>query len=132
MILAREPCRSRIPCRMPHLLQRLAEADAAGWVAGLRWAHWRLQAPKFLRQTFVEWAGLSIPHCDWAKAFYDQQRARGSSHQAALRALAFKWIRILYRCWQTRTPYDESTYLNALKRRGSPLLISMAPIAKTS
>ena len=86
------------------------------------WVHWRLQCPKFLRQTFVEWAALSIPHCYWAKAFYEQQRARGSSHQAALRALAFKWIRILYRCWQDRTPYDEATYLNALKRRGSPLL----------
>jgi hypothetical protein len=34
-----------------------------------------------------------------------------------VRALAFKWIRILYRCWQTRTPYDEATYLNALRRR---------------
>ena len=36
--------------------------------------------------------------------------------------IAFKWIRILYRCWQTRIPYDESTYLKALERRGSPLL----------
>ncbi len=86
------------------------------------WVHWRLQCPKFLRQTFVEWAALSIPHCYWAKAYYEQQRARGSSHQAALRALAFKWIRIAYRCWQNRTPYDEATYLTALKRRGSPLL----------
>lgn len=86
------------------------------------WVHWRLQCPKFLRQTFVEWAALSIPHCYWAKAYYEQQRSRGSSHQAALRALAFKWIRIVYRCWQNRTPYDEATYLNALKRRGSPLL----------
>ena len=86
------------------------------------WVHWRLQCPKFLRQTFVEWAALSIPHCYWAKAFYEQQRARGSSHQAALRALAFKWIRILYRCWQERKPYDEAKYLNALKRRGSPLV----------
>jgi hypothetical protein len=51
-----------------------------------------------------------------------QQRDKGSSHQPALRALAFKWLRILYRCWQTRTPYDESVYLNALKKRGSPLL----------
>jgi hypothetical protein len=42
--------------------------------------------------------------------------------QAALRALAFKWIRIVYRCWQTRTSYDEATYLSALKRRGSPLM----------
>lgn len=86
------------------------------------WVHWRLQCPKFLRQTFVEWAALSIPHCYWAKAYYEQQRSRGSSHQAAVRSLAFKWIRIVYRCWQNRTPYDEATYLTALKRRGSPLL----------
>ena len=46
----------------------------------------------------------------------------GARHQAALRALAFKWIRVLHRCWADRTPYDESRYLNALKRRGSPLL----------
>jgi len=65
---------------------------------------------------------LSIPHCYWAKAYYAQQRARGSSHQAALRALAFKWIRIAFRCWQNRTPYDETTYLNALKQRRSQLL----------
>jgi transposase len=86
------------------------------------WVHWRLQCPTFLRQTFVEWAALSIPHCYWAKAFYEQQRKRGCSHQAALRALAFKWIRIVFRCWQNRTPYDEATYLNALKRRCSPLM----------
>lgn len=86
------------------------------------WVHWRLRCPKFLRQTFVEWAAHSIPYCYWADAYYRQQRAKGSSHQAALRALAFKWIRIVYRCWQTRTPYDEATYLSALKRRGSPLI----------
>ncbi len=86
------------------------------------WVHWRLQCPKFLRQTFVEWAALSIPHCYWAKAYYQQQRSRGATHQVALRSLAFKWIRIVYRCWTNRTPYDETTYLNALKRRGSPLL----------
>ena len=86
------------------------------------WIHWRLVCPTFLRQTFVEWAAHTIPHSFWAAAYYHQQRDKGCSHQAAVRALAFKWIRILYRCWQTRTPYDESTYLNALKRRGSPLL----------
>ena len=39
------------------------------------WVHWRLQCPKFLRQTFVEWAALSIPHCYWAKALYDLDAA---------------------------------------------------------
>jgi len=87
-----------------------------------RWVHWRLHCPRFHRQTFVEFSASSLPHCYWAKAYYDQQRSRGSSRQAALRALAFKWIRIMYRCWQNRSPYDEATYLKALKRRGSPLL----------
>jgi hypothetical protein len=43
-----------------------------------------------------------------------------------VRALAFKWLRILYRCWQDRTPYDESIYLQALTRRGSSLLHNLA------
>ena len=90
------------------------------------WVHWRLACPTFLRQTFVEWAGSTIPRSFWASAYYHRQRAKGSSHQAAVRALAYKWIRILYRCWQTRTPYDESVYLLALKRRGSPLIAAMA------
>ena len=94
------------------------------------WVHWRWQCPTFLRQTFVEWAGQTINKSFWAGAYYRQQRAKGSSYQAAVRALAFKWIRILYRCWQTRTPYDESTYLNALRKRGSPLLKNLELIAK--
>ena len=72
--------------------------------------------------TFVEWAGQTINKSFWAGAYYRQQRDKGSSYQAAVRALAFKWIRILYRCWLTRTPYNETTYLNALRKRGSPLL----------
>ena len=86
------------------------------------WVHWRLQCPKFLRQTFVEWAAQTIPRSFWAGAYYRQQRAKGSSHHIAVRALAFKWIRILYRCWQTRTPYNETMYLNVLRKRGSRLL----------
>lgn len=86
------------------------------------WVHWRWQCPTFLRQSFVEWAGQTINKSFWAGAYYRQQRGKGSSYQAAVRALAFKWIRILYRCWKTRTPYDETTYLNALRKKGSPLL----------
>jgi hypothetical protein len=49
-------------------------------------------------------------------------------HQAALRALAFKWIRILYRCWVDRVPYDEPRYLLALRKRQAPLLQVAASI----
>ena len=86
------------------------------------WVHWRWQCPTFLRQTFVEWAAQTINKSYWAGLYYQQQRSKGCSHQAAVRALAFKWIRILYRCWKTRTPYDENRYLRALQERGSPLL----------
>jgi transposase IS116/IS110/IS902 family protein len=93
------------------------------------WVHWRLQCPKFLRQTLVEWASESIRHAFWARAYYAQHRAQGHTHQAATRALAFKWSRILYRCWQTNTPYHESMYLNALVRRGSPLIRQLANVS---
>jgi transposase len=86
------------------------------------WIHWRWQCSTFLRQTFVEWAAQTINKSYWAGLYYHQQRAKGCSHQAAVRALAFKWIRILYRCWKTRTPYDEARYLKALQERGSSLL----------
>ena len=92
------------------------------------WVHWRWQCPTFLRQTFVEWAAQTINKSYWAGEFYRQQRAKGNTYQAAVRALAFKWIRILFRCWQTRIPYDEVVYLKALERRGSPLL-TLAKVA---
>ena len=93
------------------------------------WGHWRLQWPQFVRQTFVEWAAESIRHSFWAQSYYQQQRAKGKAHQAAVRALAFTWLRILYRCWQDRTPYDEATSLQALTRRGSSLLQNLAKVS---
>jgi hypothetical protein len=96
------------------------------------WVHWRWQCPTFLRQTFVEWAAQTVNKSFWAGAYYRQQKAKGCSHQAAVRALAFKWIRILYRCWQAGTPYDELIYLEALRRRGSPLLIQLGVVAESA
>ncbi len=83
---------------------------------------WRYFCPKFFRQSFIEYAGESIKHSFWARAYYSSQRERGKSHQAAVRALAFKWIRIIFRCWQTQTAYNEVTYLESLRKKGSPLL----------
>ncbi len=85
------------------------------------WVHWRYTAPTFLRQTFVEWAGQTVLHSPWARAYYDLHRKAGKAHHSILRSLAFKWIRILWRCWQDHTPYDDSRYLAALRLRGSPL-----------
>lgn len=111
---------------------RYASADALQKYAGMApvtersgntsWVHWRLQCPTFLRHTCVAWAAESTRHAFWARAYYQQQRDKGASHQAAVRALAFTWMRSLFRCWQERTPYDASVSLNAMQRRGSPLL----------
>jgi len=84
--------------------------------------HWRYRCPTFLRQTFIEWVGQTIPRSFWANAFYAGCKARGMHHQAALRALAFKWIRVLHRCWTDRVHYDEARYLLALQKRQAPLL----------
>jgi len=86
-----------------------------------KWVHFRWACPKFLRQTFHEWAGHSIAHSQWARNYYQQQRERGKGHHAAVRGLAFKWIRIVFRCWKDEVVYDENKYLAALAKRNSPL-----------
>lgn len=86
-----------------------------------RWTHFRWACAKFLRQTFHEYAALSMPRCGWARSFYRQQKAKGKSHHAAVRSLAFKWIRILFRCWQSHQPYQEELYQAAREGRAVPI-----------
>jgi transposase len=86
-----------------------------------KWVHVRWACPTFLRQSFHEWAGHSIVQSEWARVYYQRQRTKGNGHHAAVRALAFKWIRIVFRCWKDGVAYDESKYLATLVKRGSPL-----------
>jgi transposase len=86
-----------------------------------KFVHRRLACPKFVRQSFHEFAKSSINWSRWARAYYDQQRHRGNKHHEAIRALAYKWTRIIYRCWQDHEPYDEDLYIAKLELRGSPL-----------
>ena len=79
----------------------------------------RRACPKFARQTFHEFARLSVAKSQWAKNYVDYHLGQGKSYHTTIRALAFKWIRILYRCWQSRTPYNEAQYMETLTRRGS-------------
>jgi len=82
-----------------------------------RWVHWRWSCPKFLRQTFHEWALHSVAYSEWARRYYDEQRAKGKRRNTVIRALAFKWIRILFRCWKDHKPYNEQAYQQALALR---------------
>ena len=85
------------------------------------WVHRRWARPHFIHQSFFEYASQSVLHCAWAKAFLQEQKAKGKTQPTAVRALAFKWQRIMFVCWRDRVPYAETTHLDSLQHRGSPL-----------
>jgi transposase len=84
--------------------------------------HRRYLCSTFFKQTFHEYAKESILHSRWAAAYYLQQTQKGCGHHTAVRALAYKWQRIIWKCWQTRTPYREELYEAALRKHSSPLV----------
>ena len=53
----------------------------------------------------------------WARAYYDQQRARGHSHHQALRALGAKWLKIIFVMCERHVPYDEQYHLATMTRQ---------------
>ncbi len=79
----------------------------------------RRACPKYERQTFHEFARLSLAKCQWARNYVQYYRAKGKKFHTIIRALAFKWARILFRCWMDRTPYDDNKYMAILNKRGS-------------
>jgi transposase len=84
--------------------------------------------PRFLRQTFHEWAGHSIQTSEWARSYYDELLLRGKRHHAAVRSLAYKWIRILFRCWKDRVPYVETFHQGARARRAASAPSTQSPV----
>jgi transposase len=125
-LLAAFGCQSQADCSQMQKKSGIAPVlDRSGQSSGV---HRRYCRNKFLCQTFFEFAKCSIPHCCWAKQFYHLALARGKTHNVAVRALAFKWIRIIAALWRQQTPYDQNRYLNALQSRRSPLS-KIIPIA---
>jgi hypothetical protein len=53
-------------------------------------------------------------------AYVAMLKSKGQTFHAAVRALAFKWIRILYRCWKNRVPYNDELYLRQLRQKQTP------------
>jgi transposase len=93
-----------------------------------KWVHRRLACSRFVKQSFHEFAGQSIVYCAWARAFYESKKAGGMQHHAALRALAYKWIRIIFRCWKDHAQYSEQKHMASLKRR-HPAWLAFLPAA---
>ena len=117
----------RLLCAFGSQRDRWEDADSLASFSGIapvtiksgksRGVHRRHACPKYLRQTFHEFADCARRFCPWSKARYRMLRDKGMKHHAALRKLARSWIRILFRVWQTRVPFDCDRYINNLKKR---------------
>jgi len=80
-----------------------------------------------LRATVHLWADLSRTRCVWAEAYYQAHRKKGQSHACALRCLGQRWLKILWKMWQTRTRYDEALHTRNQTQHGSWVLELAAP-----
>ena len=82
-----------------------------------RVVQFRFACDKTLRHVVDQVAFLSLLSSAWARAYYDQQRARGHSHRQALRALGTKWLKIIFVMWERHVPYDEQYHLATMTRQ---------------
>ena len=82
----------------------------------------------------AKYGGMDVSQAQEAKQLRDENTklrklvADLSLDKEALQ-LAFKWIRIVFRCWQDRVAYDETRYLTALAKRGSHLTSAFVDVA---
>ncbi|WP_233153675.1 IS110 family transposase [Kineosporia sp. R_H_3] len=80
---------------------------SSGRTRAVRFRH---AANKRMRHAIDWWAFVAVREDAWAKAAYDQARARGQMHNRALRGVGARWTRILWRCWTDHTPYDPARH----------------------
>jgi transposase len=88
----------------------------------VRVAYVRFMCNKSFRHAVHLWANASRRTCSWAQVYYQQLRAKGKSHATALRCLGQRWLKILWKMWQTRTCYDPNFHLANQLKHGSWIL----------
>ena len=123
---------ARLLCAFGSQKDRWKDADELASFSGIapvtrqsgksRVVHQRWACPKYLKQTFHEFADSARKWCPWSKARYLQLKARGMKHSAAIRKLARSWIRILFRIWKTGIPFNCDRYIENLKRRNPDII----------
>ncbi|MGH8673078.1 MAG: IS110 family transposase [Burkholderiales bacterium] len=85
---------------------------------------------RILRSTVHLWASLSRMKCPWAEAYYRRKREQGQSHACALRCLGQRWLKILWKMWQTRSRYDAELHQRNQVGHGS-WVIGLLPAVGT-
>jgi len=84
-----------------------------------RWVHFRTGCNKHLRAALHLWANLSREKSTWAQVYYQHKRDQGKRHATALRCLAQRWLKILWKMWQTHSRYDEALHTRNQTLHGS-------------
>ena len=87
----------------------------------------RRSCNKSLRHAMHLFADKSRAQCVWAAAYYEALRERGKSHAQALRSLGQRWLKIIWKMWQTRTTYDADLHMKNQLAHGSWVLKLTAP-----
>ena len=77
---------------------------------------------KQLRHTMHLFADHSRAKCPWAATYYEAQRKRGKTHAQALRCLGQRWLKIIWKMWQTHTSYDPELHARNQFNHGSWVL----------
>jgi transposase len=85
-------------------------------------ARLRRHCNRHLRHAVHLWSNCSRKVCAWAQAYYLAQREKGKSHACALRCLGQRWLKILWKMWQNRQPYDETIHALNQQKHGSWVL----------
>jgi transposase len=102
-------CREAYPC--PDAVSMLGGLCPVTHTLGkhrdvaFRWA-----CNKRLREAITTFADNSRHASPWAADIYLRAIARGCDHPHAVRILARAWVRVIWRCWQDRRPYDPALH----------------------
>ena len=111
--------RERFPT--PGTLQAFAGTAPVTEQSGQRrMVRFRQACDKELRTITQRWAKASLEKSPWAVAYFTQARERGHSTSRVQRALANRWLAILWKLWQSNQPYDQDLHLQRVKARSRP------------
>jgi len=116
----------------PQALQCYAGTAPISFQSGqIAKALFRRACNKYLRAAVHLWVNLTRAKCAWAQIYYQQKRDQGKSHACALRCLGQRWLKILWKMWQTGTRYNERLHTQNQIRHGSWVL-ALNPIKPQS
>jgi hypothetical protein len=84
--------------------------------------HQRWACNKHLRHALHLLADKSLSRCVWAETYYQFHRQKNQSPASALRRLANRWLKIIYKMWLDRTPYEPELHHHNQLKHGSWIL----------